>query len=118
MKPNRKKPNSRAGVAKEASAYLTKKAEATPEQTEHEEEEASNRKTGDEDTASTQTGLEMLRQVGRPKVAQLHDAVEANRHGCLVMEPMQTGEPFKEVIGGEQCQEGEVREAESVENAC
>ena len=58
-----------------------------------------------------QTEIEILKQVDHPNVVHLIDVFEDERHWCLVMELMEGGELFDQILEKEFFSENEAREA-------
>lgn len=71
----------------------------------------SKRKMTDEDTIAMHTEIEILKQVDHPNIVKLFDVFEDDRHWCLVMELMQGGELFDQILKKDQFSEHEAREA-------
>ena len=71
----------------------------------------SKKKMSDEDKASMQTEIEILKSVDHPNIVKLIDVFEDERHWCLVMELMQGGELFDEILEKDHFSESEAREA-------
>ena len=68
----------------------------------------------DEDKIAMQTEIEILKTVDHPNVVKLVDVFEDERHWCLVMELMQGGELFDQILEKEFFSEAEAREATKV----
>lgn len=58
-----------------------------------------------------QTEIEILKRVDHPNIIKLIDTFEDHRHFCLVMELIQGGELFDQILQKEQFSENEAREA-------
>lgn len=71
----------------------------------------SKKKMSDEDKAAMSTEIEILKQVDHPNIVKLVDVFEDERHLCLVMELMQGGELFDQILDKEQFSELEARDA-------
>jgi calcium/calmodulin-dependent protein kinase I len=71
----------------------------------------SKKKMTDEDKASLQTEIEILKSLDHPNIVNLIDVFEDERHWCLVMELMQGGELFDQILEKEHFTELEAREA-------
>lgn len=71
----------------------------------------SKKKMSDEDKIAMHTEIEILKQVDHPNIVKLIDVFEDERHWCLVMELMQGGELFDQILEKEQFSEAEAREA-------
>lgn len=61
----------------------------------------SKRKMTDEDLIAMHTEIEILKQVDHPNIVRLIDVFEDDRHWCLVMELMQGGELFDQILDKE-----------------
>jgi calcium/calmodulin-dependent protein kinase I len=55
----------------------------------------------DEDLIAMHTEIEILKQVDHPNIVRLVDVFEDDRHWCLVMELMQGGELFDQILDKE-----------------
>jgi len=71
----------------------------------------SKKKMTPEDKVAMQTEIEILKQVDHPNIVRLIDVFEDERHWCLVMELMQGGELFDQILEKEQFSENEARDA-------
>ncbi len=71
----------------------------------------SKKKMTEEDKVAMRTEIEILKQVDHPNIVKLIDVFEDERHLCLVMELMQGGELFDQILDKEQFSEQEAREA-------
>ena len=71
----------------------------------------SKKKMNDEDKIAMQTEIEILKQVDHPNIVKLLDVFEDERHYCLVMELMQGGELFDQILEKEIFSESEARDA-------
>mmetsp|Transcript_42350 Transcript_42350/g.64983 ORF Transcript_42350/g.64983 Transcript_42350/m.64983 type:complete len:129 (-) Transcript_42350:589-975(-) len=71
----------------------------------------SKKKMTEEDKIAMRTEIEILKQVDHPNIVKLIDVFEDDRHLCLVMELMQGGELFDQILDKEQFSEQEAREA-------
>ena len=71
----------------------------------------SKKKMSEEDKVSMKTEIEILKQVDHPNIVKLIDVFEDEKHWCLVMELMQGGELFDEILDKEHFSEIEAREA-------
>lgn len=71
----------------------------------------SKKKMNDEDKIAMQTEIEILKSVDHPNVVKLIDVFEDERHWCLVMELMEGGELFDQILEKEFFSENEAREA-------
>ena len=71
----------------------------------------SKKKMNDEDKASTKTEIDILKQMDHPNVVKLVDVFEDERHWCLVMELMEGGELFDQILEKEYFSEAEARDA-------
>lgn len=71
----------------------------------------SKRKMTEEDLIAMHTEIEILKQVDHPNIVRLIDIFEDERHWCLVMELMQGGELFDQILDKEQFSEAEARTA-------
>jgi calcium/calmodulin-dependent protein kinase I len=71
----------------------------------------SKKKMSEEDKIAMQTEIDILKQVDHPNVVKLIDVFEDERHWCLVMELMQGGELFDQILEKEFFSEQEAREA-------
>jgi len=58
-----------------------------------------------------QTEIEILKRVDHPNIIKLIETFEDDRHFCLVMELIQGGELFDQILQKEQFSENEAREA-------
>ena len=58
----------------------------------------SKKKMSAEDKAGMQTEIDILKQIDHPNVVQLIDVFEDERHWCLVMELMEGGELFDQIL--------------------
>ena len=56
------------------------------------------KKMSEEDLIGLQTEIEILKQVDHPNVVKLIEVYEDERHYCLVMEYMEGGELFEEIL--------------------
>ena len=56
------------------------------------------KKMSEEDLLSLQTEIEILKLIDHPNVVKLIDVFEDERHYCLVMEFMEGGELFEEIL--------------------
>lgn len=65
----------------------------------------------DDDKASLMTEIEILKSLDHPNIVNLVDVFEDERHFCLVMELMQGGELFDQILEKEHFSEYEAREA-------
>lgn len=71
----------------------------------------SKKKMNDEDKVAMQNEIEILKQLDHPNIVKLIDVFEDERHWCLVMELMQGGELFDQILEKEQFSETDAREA-------
>ena len=71
----------------------------------------SKKKMNDEDKISMQTEIDILKQMDHPNVVKLVDVFEDERHWCLVMELMEGGELFDQILEKEFFSEAEARDA-------
>ena len=71
----------------------------------------SKKKMSDEDKVAMQTEIDILKQIDHPNVVKLIDVFEDERHWCLVMELMEGGELFDQILEKEQFMESEARDA-------
>ena len=71
----------------------------------------SKKKMSEEDKKAMENEIEILKQVDHPNIVKLIDVFEDERHWCLVMELMQGGELFDEILEKEHFSEYEAREA-------
>jgi len=71
----------------------------------------SKKKMNEEDKIAMQTEIDILKQVDHPNVVKLIDVFEDERHWCLVMELMEGGELFGQILEKEFFSEAEAREA-------
>ena len=71
----------------------------------------SKKKMSDEDKAATQQEIAILKDMDHPNIVNLIDVFEDERHWCLVMELMQGGELFDEILAKEHFSEYDAREA-------
>mgnify|MGYP006114861495 FL=1 len=71
----------------------------------------SKKKMSEEDKLAMQTEIDILKQVDHPNVVKLIDVFEDERHWCLVMELMQGGELFDQILEKEFFSEDEARQA-------
>ena len=71
----------------------------------------SKRKMNDDDKVAIGTEIEILKQVDHPNIVKLIDVFEDERHYCLVLELMQGGELFDQIVEKEMFTEAEAREA-------
>ena len=71
----------------------------------------SKKKMTEEDKAAMKVEIEILRQVDHPNIVKLVDVFEDERHWCLVMELMNGGELFDQILEHECFSEFEAREA-------
>jgi calcium/calmodulin-dependent protein kinase I len=65
----------------------------------------SKKKMSEEDKIAMHTEIEILKQVDHPNIVKLIDVFEDERHLCLVMELMQGGELFDQILDKEQFSE-------------
>ena len=56
------------------------------------------KKMNEEDKLAMQTEIDILKQVDHPNVVKLIDVFEDERHWCLVMELMEGGELFDQIM--------------------
>jgi len=68
----------------------------------------SKRKMQEEDIAGMQNEISILSQIDHPNVVKLVDTYEDKGHYCLVMEIMQGGELFEEIMKNEKLEEKDV----------
>ena len=59
------------------------------------------KKMAEEDIKALETEIEILKQVDHPNVVKLIDVFEDERHYCIVMELMEGGELFEEILSKE-----------------
>jgi len=71
----------------------------------------SKRKMNDEDKTALKVETEIMRQVDHPNIVKMVDFFEDEDHYCLVMELMQGGELFDQILDKEQFNESEARDA-------
>ena len=71
----------------------------------------SKKKMTEEDLVGMQTEIEILKTVDHPNVVKLIDVYEDERHICLVMELMEGGELFDQILTKECFLETEARTA-------
>ena len=65
----------------------------------------------EEDLIGMQTEIEILKTIDHPNVVKLIDVYEDERHICLVMELMEGGELFDQILTKECFSESEARTA-------
>jgi calcium/calmodulin-dependent protein kinase I len=71
----------------------------------------SKKKMSEEDKVAMQTEIDILKQIDHPNVVKLIDVFEDERHWCLVMELMEGGELFDQILEKEHFMESEARDA-------
>ena len=71
----------------------------------------SKRKMAPEDKASLQQEIDIMKQIDHPNIVKMIDFFEDEGHYCIVMEMMQGGELFEQILNREQFSESEAREA-------
>ena len=71
----------------------------------------SKKKMSEEDKAGMETEIEILKSLDHPNIVKLVDVFEDERHWCLVMELMQGGELFDQILENDHFSEIEAREA-------
>ena len=72
------------------------------------------RRMSEEDKANMITEIDILKSMDHPNIVRLIDVFEDDRHWCLVMELMQGGELFDQILEKEFFSEAEAREATKV----
>ena len=71
----------------------------------------SKKKMSEEDKVAMQTEIDILKQIDHPNVVKLIDVFEDERHWCLVMELIEGGELFDQILEKEHFMESEARDA-------
>jgi calcium/calmodulin-dependent protein kinase I len=71
----------------------------------------SKRKMAEEDKASLMQEITIMKQIDHPNIVKMVDFFEDEGHYCIVMEMMQGGELFEQILNREQFSESEAREA-------
>lgn len=102
------------GTIGKGSFATVKKAKHRETQVRYAVKVLSKKKMSDEDKIAMQTEIEILKTVDHPNVVKLVDVFEDERHWCLVMELMQGGELFDQILEKEFFSEAEAREATKV----